>query len=295
MISINTYENAIEIKNLTKKYDGFTLDNVSFDVPKGSIMGFIGQNGAGKTTTINSLLNIINWDSGEIKLLGQEMPEHEYEVKEQISAIFDVLPFNDDLSAKQLTRIMRGIWKEWNEDAFLNYLERFQLPFKKKFGQFSKGMKMKLQIAAGLSHNAKLLIMDEATTGLDPVVRNEILDIFLEYLQDENNSILMSSHITSDLEKIADMVTFIDKGKILLTGIKDEILDNHGVVKCFKKDFKDFEREDYISARVTDFGAEVMVSDRSKAGKKFSGAVIDKTTLEEIMLFYVNRDKNQWS
>ena len=288
------FENAIEIKNLTKKYDGFTLDNVSFNVPKGSIMGFIGQNGAGKTTTINSLLNILKWDSGEIKLLGKEMPEHEYEVKEHIAAIFDVLPFNDDLSAKQLTKIMGGIWKEWDNECFMNYLDRFQLPFKKKFGQFSKGMKMKLQIAAGLSHNAKLLIMDEATTGLDPVVRNEILDIFLEYLQDVDNSILMSSHITSDLEKVADMVTFIDKGKILITGIKDEILDSHGVVKCSKKDFKDFDREDYISARVTDFGAEVMVSDRDKASKKFSGAVIDKTTLEEIMLFYVNREKGEW-
>ena len=288
------FENAIEIKNLTKKYDGFTLDNVSFNVPKGSIMGFIGQNGAGKTTTINSLLNILKWDSGEIKLLGKEMPEHEYEVKEHIAAIFDVLPFNDDLSAKQLTKIMGGIWKEWDNECFMNYLDRFQLPFKKKFGQFSKGMKMKLQIATGLSHNAKLLIMDEATTGLDPVVRNEILDIFLEYLQDEDNSILMSSHITSDLEKVADMVTFIDKGKILITGIKDEILDSHGVVKCSKKDLKDFEREDYISARVTDFGAEVMVSDRDKASKKFSGAVIDKTTLEEIMLFYVNREKGEW-
>ena len=288
------FENAIEIKNLTKKYDGFTLDNVSFNVPKGSIMGFIGQNGAGKTTTINSLLNILKWDSGEIKLLGKEMPEHEYEVKEHIAAIFDVLPFNDDLSAKQLTKIMGGIWKEWDNECFMNYLDRFQLPFKKKFGQFSKGMKMKLQIATGLSHNAKLLIMDEATTGLDPVVRNEILDIFLEYLQDEDNSILMSSHITSDLEKVADMVTFIDKGKILITGIKDEILDSHGVVKCSKKDFKDFDREDYISARVTDFGAEVMVSDRDKASKKFSGAVIDKTTLEEIMLFYVNREKGEW-
>ena len=288
------FENAIEIKNLTKKYDGFTLDNISFNVPKGSIMGFIGQNGAGKTTTINSLLNILKWDSGEIKLLGKEMPEHEYEVKEHIAAIFDVLPFNDDLSAKQLTKIMGGIWKQWDADRFQNYLDRFQLPYKKKFGQFSKGMKMKLQIAAGLSHNAKLLIMDEATTGLDPVVRNEILDIFLEYLQDENNSILMSSHITSDLEKVADMVTFIDRGKILITGIKDEILDSHGVVKCSKKDFKDFEREDYISARVTDFGAEVMVSDRDRTAKKFSGAVIDKTTLEEIMLFYVNRDKGEW-
>ena len=294
MGNVNEYENAIEIRNLTKKYDGFTLDNISFDVPKGSIMGFIGQNGAGKTTTINSLLNILKWDSGEIKLLGKEMPEHEYEVKEQIAAIFDVLPFNDDLSAKQLMKIMGGIWKQWDADLFQNYLDRFQLPYKKKFGQFSKGMKMKLQIAAGLSHNAKLLIMDEATTGLDPVVRNEILDIFLEYLQDEDNSILMSSHITSDLEKVADMVTFIDRGKILITGIKDEILDSHGVVKCSKKDFKDFERDDYISARVTDFGAEVMVSDRDKAAKKFSGAVIDKTTLEEIMLFYVNRDKGEW-
>jgi ABC-2 type transport system ATP-binding protein len=288
------YENAIEIKNLSKKYDGFTLDNVSFNVPKGSIMGFIGQNGAGKTTTINSILNILRWDSGEIKLLGKEMPEHEYEVKEKIAAIFDVLPFNDDLSAKQLTKIMGGIWKEWDAECFQNYLDRFQLPFKKKFGQFSKGMKMKLQIAAGLSHNAKLLIMDEATTGLDPVVRNEILDIFLEYLQDEDNSILMSSHITSDLEKVADMVTFIDRGKILITGVKDEILESHGVVKCSKRDFKDFEREDYISARVTDFGAEVMVSDRDKAAKKFSGAVIDKTSLEEIMLYYVNRDKGEW-
>lgn len=219
------------------------------------------------------------------------MPDHEYEVKEQISAIFDMLPFNDDLSAKQLNRIMRGIWKEWDSERFSKYLDRFQLPYKKKFGEFSKGMKMKLQIAAGLSHNSKLLIMDEATTGLDPVVRNEILDIFLEYLQDENNSILMSSHITSDLEKVADMVTFIDRGRILLTGIKDEILENHGVVKCSKKDFKDFEREDYISARLTDFGAEIMISDRWGIEKKYSGAVIDKTTLEEIMLFYVNKDR----
>jgi ABC-2 type transport system ATP-binding protein len=284
------YANAIEIRGLTKKYDGFTLDNISFDVPKGSIMGFIGQNGAGKTTTINSILNVIRWDSGEIKLLGCDMPQDETKAKEQISAIFDVLPFNEDMSAYHLNKVMRGIWKEWNPEVFAEYLDRFNLPVKKKFAKFSKGMKMKLQIAAGLSHNAKLLIMDEATTGLDPVVRNEILDIFLEYLQDESNSILMSSHITSDLEKIADRVTFIDNGRVLLTGIKDEILDNHGMVKCSKKDFKDFLREDYISARVTDFGVEVLVDDRSNIAKKYSGAVIDKVSLEEIMLFYVNRN-----
>ena len=284
------YANAIEIRGLTKKYDGFTLDNISFDVPKGSIMGFIGQNGAGKTTTINSILNVIRWDSGEIKLLGCDMPQDETKAKEQISAIFDVLPFNEDMSAYHLNKVMRGIWKEWNPEVFAEYLDRFNLPVKKKFAKFSKGMKMKLQIAAGLSHNAKLLIMDEATTGLDPVVRNEILDIFLEYLQDESNSILMSSHITSDLEKIADRVTFIDNGRVLLTGIKDEILDNHGMVKCSKKDFKDFLREDYISARVTDFGVEMLVDDRSDIAKKYSGAVIDKVSLEEIMLFYVNRN-----
>jgi ABC-2 type transport system ATP-binding protein len=284
------YANAIEIRGLTKKYDGFTLDNISFDVPKGSIMGFIGQNGAGKTTTINSILNVIRWDSGEIKLLGCDMPQDETKAKEQISAIFDVLPFNEDMSAYHLNKVMRGIWKEWNPEVFAEYLDRFNLPVKKKFAKFSKGMKMKLQIAAGLSHNAKLLIMDEATTGLDPVVRNEILDIFLEYLQDESNSILMSSHITSDLEKIADRVTFIDNGRVLLTGIKDEIIDNHGMVKCSKKDFKDFLREDYISARITDFGVEMLVDDRSNIAKKYSGAVIDKVSLEEIMLFYVNRN-----
>ena len=154
---------------------------------------------------------------------------------------------------------------------------------------------MKLQIAAALSHNAKLLIMDEATTGLDPVVRNEILDIFLEYLQDEEHSILMSSHITSDLEKIADSVTFIDKGRLLLTGYKDEILETHGVVKCSKADYENIEKGDIISARIGDYGVEAMVSDKQSVSRKYSGLVIDPTTLEEIMLFYVNREKKEWS
>lgn len=175
------------------------------------------------------------------------------------------------------------------------YLDRFCLPRKKKIGKFSKGMKMKLQIATALSHGAKLLIMDEATTGLDPVVRNEILDIFREYLQDEENSILMSSHITSDLEKIADCVTFIDKGKILLTGYKDEILDSHAVIKCALSDYRNIAAEDYISARINDFGAEIMVCNRAEAQKKYPDLIIEKTTLEDIMLFYVNQPKKEWS
>lgn len=289
------YENAIEISGLTKKYDGFTLDNVSFNVPKGSIMGFIGQNGAGKTTTIKALLNIIEPTSGSIKMLGLDHIRNEYEIKEHISAVFDEIPFHDSFTANAMNIVLKGMYREWNEEQFFSYLDRFNLPRKKKIGKLSKGMKMKLQIAAALSHNAELLIMDEATTGLDPVVRNEILDIFREYLQDDNKSILMSSHITSDLEKIADSVTFIDKGKLLLSGYKDEILENHGVIKCSKADFKEIAAEDYISARLNDFGAEVMVADRAAAKRKYNGLIIEKTTLEEIMLFYVNRDKKEWT
>ena len=291
---MNDYENAIEIKDLTKRYDGFTLDKVSFNVPKGSIMGFIGQNGAGKTTTINALLNIVKKDEGEIRLLGLDSEKDEYEAKKQTAAVFDELPFDDRLNAVSIDKILREIYEEWSTDTFFGYLDRFALPRKKKFGKFSKGMKMKLQIAAALSHNAKLLIMDEATTGLDPVVRNEILDIFLEYLQNEDHTILMSSHITSDLDKIADCVTFIDKGKVLISGYKDDILDSHGILKCTKDDYKDIAADDIVSARLSDFGAEVMVSDRASCSRKYSGAVIDPATLEDIMIYYVNRGKKEW-
>lgn len=289
------FKNAIEIKNLTKKYDGFTLDNISFNVPKGSIMGFIGQNGAGKTTTIKLLLNLIKKDSGSINMLGMDNVKNENIIKEQISAVFDELPFHDVLTANNISVILSDIFSGWDKNTYFNYLDRFGLPRKKKIGEFSKGMKMKLQIAAALSHGAKLLIMDEATTGLDPVVRNEILDIFLEYLQDENNSILLSSHITTDLEKIADNVTFIDKGKILLSGGKDETVENHALIKCKKSEYKDIDPADFISSRLTDFGAEVMISDRKKFSLKYSGLTIDNTTLEEIMLFYVHREKKEWN
>ncbi len=291
---MNDYENAIEIKGLTKRYDGFTLDNVSFTVPKGSIMGFIGQNGAGKTTTINALLNIVKKDEGEIRLLGCDSVNEEYEAKKQIAAVFDELPFDDRLNAIAIDKILREIYEEWSTDTFFGYLDRFALPRKKKFGKFSKGMKMKLQIACALSHGAELLVMDEATTGLDPVVRAEILDIFLEFLQDEGHSILMSSHITSDLEKIADSVTFIDKGKIMLSGYKDEILEHHGVLKCSKADYQNIAQEDFVSARLTDFGAELMVPDRASAARKYSGLLIEPTTLEDIMVYYT-RGKKEWS
>jgi len=288
------YENAIEIRDLTVKYDGFTLDRINFDVAKGSIMGFIGQNGAGKTTTIKALLNIIKRDAGTIRMLGLDNIKDELDIKENISTVFDNIPFQEQLSAANLNTILKEVYKEWSSETFKKYLDRLSLPSRKKISTFSKGMKMKLQIAVALSHNAKLLIMDEATTGLDPVVRNECLDMFLEYLQDESHSILMSSHITTDLEKVADSVTFINKGKLLLTGDKYDILGQHGVIKCKKSEYKDISPEDIVSARLNDYGAEVMVKDKEQCKKKYSGLVLDNTTLEEIMLYYVNADKKEW-
>lgn len=292
---MSTYENAIELKNVTKRYDTFTLDHITFNVPKGCIMGFIGQNGAGKTTTIRSMLNITDINEGEIKLLGLDHLKSETEIKKRIAVVFDELPFHDVLTAKDMARIFEGLYPDWDNTVYSQYLERFQLPFKKKIGQFSKGMKMKLQIACALSHNAELLIMDEPTTGLDPVVRDEILHIFMEYMQDGEKSILLSSHITSDLEKIADSVAMIDKGKLLISGYKDEIIENHGILKCGKDKISEIDKEDIVSVRYNDYGAEIMISDREAASYKYKDTIIDSASLDDIMLYYVHKDETGWS
>lgn len=292
---MSDYTNAIEIDGLTKKYDGFTLDNVNFSVAKGSIMGFIGQNGAGKTTTIRALLGIIKRDAGKITMLGKDLDTNETRIKQDISAVFDETPFHESFTPVMVEKILRPLYRNWDSEVYHGLMKRFGLPEKKKIGKFSKGMKMKHQIAAALSHHAKLLIMDEATTGLDPVVRSEILDIFLSYLQDEDNSILLSSHITSDLEKIADSLTFIDNGRILLTGFKDDILLSHSIMKCTKAQYGELEREDFVSARVTDFGADVLTADRKNCEKKYSGLVFDSASLDDIMQYYVHRSEKEWA
>ncbi|MBP1538445.1 MAG: ABC transporter ATP-binding protein [Ruminococcus sp.] len=292
---MNDYENAIELNSVTKRYDGFTLDSVSLTVPKGSIMGFIGQNGAGKTTTMRSLLNITKIDSGEIKLLGLDHVKNEREIKKDIAVVFDSIPFDDMFTPKDMAKIFSGLYPQWEDKTYSDYLERFELPYKKKIGKFSKGMKMKLQIACALSHNAKLLIMDEATSGLDPVVRDEILHIFMEYMQTGERTILMSSHITSDLEKIADCVTFIDKGSVLISGYKDEVLDNHGIIKCSNDDVKLIDPSDIVSVRTNSFGAEVMIHNRQSAAYRYKNMLIDPASLEDIMLYYVNKGRKEWS
>lgn len=292
---MSTYENAIEIRNVSKRYKTFELDDISFTVPKGCIMGFIGQNGAGKTTTLQSILNICRIDGGEIKLFGLDHVEDEKEIKQRIAVVFDQLPFHDVFKLKDISKIFEGLYNEWDNRVFMSYAERFGLPSDLKIGKFSKGMKMKLQIACALSHNAELLIMDEPTAGLDPVVRDEVLHIFMEYMQNGERSVLMSSHITSNLEKIADMITFIDDGKVLLSGYRDEITGSHGILKCSKDEAKNIDPEDIVSIRTNDFGAEIMVKDRESAAAKYRNTVIDAAGLDDIMVYYAHRGEREWS
>ena len=206
-------DNNILVQNLCKQFEDFSLDNVSFKVPKGRIVGFIGENGAGKSTTINLILNELNKDSGQIQVFGIDhtIPT----VKENIGVVFDECNFHDVFTAADIEKILKGVYKTWDSNLFSQYLKKFKIPTKKTIGTFSKGMKMKLSIICAMAHRPKLLILDEATTGLDPVVRDEVLDLFLEFIQDEDCSIFFSSHITSDIQKIADYVILIHQGKII--------------------------------------------------------------------------------
>lgn len=282
-------KNVIEVKNITKDYGDFKLDNVSFVVPEGSVCGFIGQNGAGKTTTIRAILDAINIDAGEIFVFGENMKKDSARLREDIGVVFDEMGFHEFMSGKDINIMMKNIYKNWDEEVFFDYLKKFSLPSKKPCGDFSRGMRMKLQIAVALSHNAKLLIMDEPTSGLDPIVRNEIIQIFREYVIREDHSILLSSHITSDLEKIADEVVFINGGKIVLAGNKDEILEKHGLLKCKKAELEEISESLIVKAEEETFGVSVLVNDRRACGKLYPGMVIEPASLEDIMLFYVNR------
>lgn len=282
-------ENVIELKNVTKDYGDFRLDNVSFVVPEGSVCGFIGQNGAGKTTTIKAILDSIAIDSGEVLLFGQEVGKGGAALREDIGVVFDEMGFHSFMTGKDINIMMRNIYKNWDEKEFKEYMSRFALPMKKPCGDFSRGMRMKLQIAVALSHHAKLLIMDEPTSGLDPIVRNEMLQIFREFVVEEDHSILLSSHITSDLEKLADEVVFINAGKIILAGNKDEILEKHALLKCRKDELSDVSASLLVGAETDTFGASALVNDRAACEKLYPGMVMEQPTLEEIMLFYVKR------
>lgn len=278
---------ALKLTNITKKYDDFILDNVSFNVPKGNIVGLIGENGAGKSTTLNSILDIIERDSGDVFILDSEKNKISNAIREKIGVVFDGNNFPEDLTPQKLNNVLKAIYSDWEEKKFYELLEKFSLPKNKKIKKFSKGMKMKLSISVALSHKAELLILDEATSGLDPVVRDDILDILLDFVQEENNSILMSSHITSDLEKIADYIVFIHKGKVIFEETKDNLIYNYGIMKCKLKEFNDIDKKDIIRYRKMDYGYEILIKNKKELEKKYPNVIMDNIKIEDIMLMYV--------
>ena len=274
-------ENNISVKNLCKSFEGFTLNDVSLQVPKGRIVGFIGENGAGKSTTINLILNELKKDSGMVEILGSDTLDST--IKKEIGVVFDECNFHEFFTAQNVAKIFSGIYRTWDNSLFTSYMKKFNVPFSKPIGSFSKGMKMKLSIICAMAHRPKLLILDEATTGLDPVVR----DMFLDFIQDEDHSIFFSSHIISDIEKIADYVILIHQGRIVFEEEKDTLIYQYGIVRCEKSKFTDIQPEDYIISRKTNVSIECLVRDKEATRRKYKNVVVDSASLEEIMLFYI--------
>lgn len=278
-------DSSIVVQGLCKSFGDFLLDNVSFEVPKGRIVGFIGENGAGKSTTINLILNELKKDSGKIEVLGVDHTTAS--IRDEIGVVFDECNFHEVFNARDIGKIFSGIYSTWDEGLYQHYLKQFHIPTNKSIGSFSKGMKMKLSIICAMAHRPKLLILDEATTGLDPVVRDEVLDLFLEFIQDEEHSLFFSSHIISDIEKIADYVILIHQGKIIFEEQKDNLIYNYGIVKCGQERFASISPDDYMISRKTNVCMECLVADKEAFKKKYKNVVVDKATLEDIMLFYV--------
>ena len=284
-------KNAIEIRKLKKKYDdNFELGEINLDIPSGYVIGLIGENGAGKTTLIKSILNIINIDSGDIKIFNNNNKD-EYLVKEDIGVVLDGMFFPEIMTINDINIVMKSIYKNWDSELFNKYLRKFKLSKSKKIKELSKGMRKKLEIVTALSHHPKLLILDEPTSGLDPVVRNDILEIFLDFIRDEEHTILFSTHITSDLEHIADEIVFIDNGKVILNENKDELLDNYGALKCSIDSFSKIDKDDIIRYKKNKYNYEILVGDRNKISKKYKDCVVDKITLEDLMILVIKGEK----
>ena len=279
--------NAIlEIKELKKSYSNFALDNISFSLPEGCITGFIGANGAGKTTTIRTILGLTEKTSGNINVFGMPMLGNEKKIKDRLGIVFDDTCFYDEFSLVQMKSIIAPAYSEWNEKTFLNYLERFGLNPKQKIATLSRGMKMKYALAIALSHNAELLIMDEPTGGLDPQTRSDFRSILTEFMNNGGKGVFFSTHITSDLDKIADVLIMIDKGRIVFQEEKDSLLDKHRIVKGIIGDLNPEVKKLFISLQQTDYGFTGLTSDFSAMRKLLSNAVYERPTIEDIMLAY---------
>lgn len=283
-------ENILEIKNLNKSYEGFSLKDVSFSLKPGFVMGFIGPNGAGKSTTIKLIMNLVKKDSGTINIFGKDNIDNEKEIKSKIGFVYDENYYYEDLTIKDMKNILSPFYKNWDNKIFDKYIKEFKLPSSKKIKDLSKGMKMKFSLAIALSHKAELIIMDEPTAGLDPVFRSELLDILYGIIQDENVSIFFSTHITNDLEKIADYITFINNGEIVFSQPKDKVLEDYAIIKG-KKELLDSDiRKEFIAIRENSFGFEGLTNSNN-IKKLFNGEVIiERPSLEDIMVYTVRRD-----
>lgn len=279
-------EALLQVENLTKAYEGFQLEHISFEIPKGTIMGLIGENGAGKSTTIHGILDLIQRDEGRVTFWGQELSTNR-SLKEDIGVVFDGINFYETLTPTKVGKISQAAYRQWDRTLYQDYLKRFELPPDRKIKNLSKGMKMKLAIAAALSHHPRLLILDEATSGLDPVVRDDILEVFLEFVQDEEHAILMSSHITTDLEKIADYITFIHQGKILFSKPKDELRYQYGIIRCGTELFDRLDKSDILTYRREEYQWSVLVADKERAKRLYKNAVVDDASIDDILLLYV--------
>ncbi|HNZ82962.1 MAG TPA: ABC transporter ATP-binding protein [Sedimentibacter sp.] len=276
-------EYALRLENVTKEYKNFKLDHINIALPKGCIMGFIGENGAGKTTAIKLILDLINRDDGKITILGKDNRTEMNAIKENIGVVLDESSFPENLNAAEINHILKKIYKTWDENKFFSFLDKFSISHNKSVKDYSRGMKMKLSIAVSLSHDSKILILDEATSGLDPIIREEILDTFLEFIQDESNSIFVSSHIISDLEKICDYITFIHKGKIIFSEAKDDLLYDYGILKCSVEEFENIDKSIVKGMRKNKFGIEALILKNEISGNY----IVDKASIEDIMIFII--------
>ena len=283
--------NSIEIFGLCKRYPGFFLDHVDLTVPGGSIVGLIGENGAGKSTTLKCILNLVRRDEGSIRIFGKDNLQEERSIKQDIGVVLDECFFHDSLRLGDVNAILSPIYAHWDRDEFRRLCRQFGLPEKKAVKEYSRGMKMKLSLAAALAHHPRLLILDEATSGLDPVVRDEILDVFLNFIQDEDHAILLSSHITSDLEKAADYITYIHKGRVALSEAKDELLERYGKLVCRNADLERLDEGLVVGVRRTQFGCEALVNDRPGIREAWPELTVDPVTLEDIMVFTVKGEQ----
>ncbi|ASS92431.1 ABC transporter ATP-binding protein [Aeribacillus pallidus] len=278
---------VLEVNNLKKELGSFSLEQLTFSLKEGCITGFIGVNGSGKTTTIKTILGLYPKDDGSIKFFGKDMEKNECEIKNRIGVVLDEGYFYEEMTLKEMKSIIAPAYTNWDESVFLNYINRFNLKLNQKIATLSKGMRMKFAITLALSHHADLLIMDEPTSGLDPLIRNELMEILLDFMEEEGKSVFFSTHITSDLEKVADMLILIDNGKIVFNESKDELLERHALIKGDNRLINEHSTKLFLRLRQTPFGFEGITNKVDQVCEQMKDIIIERPSIEDVMLAYV--------